>query len=134
MSETDTRSTQGSIHSNGPVTLDTCHLRVDGQPGTWSAHASVEVEGQEFFLMASEQAPSHRPEIIVDTRGRFVTTADQNLLSDRTLKEIKRFLHHGAAEKKPSLRSRLEWAQVKSQSRQEQRPVRAVPGKGRMER
>ena len=107
--------------SGAYLIIDEGGYQVAGQNGTWLASDEVNVEGQRFVLMKSEQTENPPISIILHESGTFVTQTADRFNGEATakiqafLREQKpellhhqKFLENGTAERAKEIRHRAE--------------------------
>lgn len=75
------------------ITMETTGFVFDGRKGSWMATDEMVVDGKQFFLMASESYGNRAAFAVVDDQGRQVAEDTLNGFDDKTIQQIREYLH-----------------------------------------
>lgn len=67
--------------------------QVEGQKGTWTVTDEKTIDEQRFVMMVSDQKPDLLPSIVVQSDGKFMTTAFSGF-DNATVRKVRELLHH----------------------------------------
>lgn len=67
--------------------------QVEGQKGTWTVTDEKTIDEQRFVLMVNDQKPDLLPSIVVQSDGKFITSAASGF-DNATVRKVRELLHH----------------------------------------
>lgn len=80
--------------SNGEyLLLNEQGYQVEGQKGTWTVTDEKTIDEQRFVLMVNDQKPDLLPSIVVQSDGKFITSAASGF-DNATVRKVRELLHH----------------------------------------
>ena len=79
--------------SGALITMDTRDFQVEGKPGNWIATDEIVVDGRQFFLMQSEDFGRKAAFLVVSAEGQVVTDECYKGFDEKTMQQIRDFLH-----------------------------------------
>jgi len=81
-----------ATEGNQPLTPETEHYVVPGQPDTWRVIDSRTVEGTWFFLMESEKQGANANWIVLDGKGQVVDGQNTTSFDEVTIQKLTRYV------------------------------------------
>ena len=81
------------------ITMETSGFIFDDRKGSWMATDETVVDGKQFFLMASESYGNSAAYAVVDAQGRTAAEDTLNGFDDKTIRQIREYLHPKEPEK-----------------------------------
>lgn len=97
------------LNSSGTlISMDTRDFQIEGKTGNWIATDEIVVDGRQFFLMQSEEFGEKAAFMVVSAQGQLVTDDCYKGFDEKTLQQIRNYLHPPATEQAASHKPELE--------------------------
>ena len=130
---------ENSSASGPAVSIYTTNFQIEGKAGSWLAFDSIQIAGQEFFLMEHETYGKEAAWVVVDQIGRLLVDNVRNGFDEQVKGKLEEYLRlpqtDGAGEEKGSQRAEMieQAASLPHQERAETEKPRPVDWQKYME-